>query len=467
MADKHAKSFVENFDHWFATHIAEFHPSLGLTLDPPPKTESFITWVGAWGISRGFVLSLVFIGFLLVLSIQVPNLAIFAFGWLAGTAPIWLPVVMYMAAWKAWLNFAKSSYLLKLKPVVLEVKIPREITKSPRAMELVFTNMYISSGEVTFIHRAWYGGTRPWFSFEMASFGGEIHFYVWTAAAYRRVVETSIYAQYPEVEIVEVEDYMSKFHYDPKIHTCRVGDYIYKNPDEYPIKTYVDFELDKDPKEEHLVDPLATSFETLSNLKPTEQVWIQMLFRYDTKDGIIIRKAGDWKERVAKAVEKIRGEMVFKADPDDKGFPRPTWKQNELMRAMERQLTKMPFQVGFRFAYISEGELHGPTFTAIRWIYKLYNWENFGQLIRSGRGHDPFDYPWQDFKNIRWVLVTRRWLDAMRRRSYFTAPWVSPWVVMTPEIMASLYHYPSGAIKTPGLLRIQATKSEPPPNLPR
>src|SRR5262249_55665803 len=142
----------------------------------------------------------------------------------------------------------------------LEVRIPREITKSPRAMELVFGNLWASSGEVTFINRAYQGGTRPWFSFEIASFGGEIHFYVWCWANYRRLIESSIYAQYPEVEIVEVEDYMAKFQYDPKKHIARVGDYVLKEPDEYPLKSYIDFELDKDPKEEHLIDPLATPF---------------------------------------------------------------------------------------------------------------------------------------------------------------------------------------------------------------
>jgi hypothetical protein len=309
---------------------------------------------------------------------------------------------------------------------------------------------------------------RPWFSFEMASFGGEIHFYVWCWATFRRTVESAIYGQYPEVEIFEVEDYMSTFRFDPKKHTCRVGDYVYKGAgDEYPLKTYVDFELDKDPKEEHIIDPLSSAFEILSNLLPHETCWIQMNVRYATKNGIIIRPKPDWKDRIAKAVNKIRSEMIYKEDENDKGFPRPTWKQTELMRSMERQLTKVPFEVGMRFAYISEGELHGPTFTAIRWIFKPYNWENMGQYMRSFRGHDPFDYPWQDYKNIRWVLVTRRWLDAMRRRSYFYQPWIAPSIFMTPEMLASLYHYPHSGISVPGLRRIQSTKSEPPPNLPR
>lgn len=466
MADKKAPTFQQNLTTWFKANIAEFNPFNGLD----PGHDSFVSWAGEWGISRGIVLCCFFVGFLLVLNLQVPNLPVFIFGWLAGTAPIWLPCALYWAAWKAWINYIRSNYLFNTKTIVLEVRIPREITKSPRAMELVFQMLQVSSGEVSFIHRAWVGSVRPFFSFEMASFGGEIHFYVWCAASYRRVVESAIYGQYPEVEIFEVEDYMSKFHFDPKIHTCRVGDYVYKGAtDEYPLKTYVDFELDKDPDEENLVDPLGSAFEVLSSLKPTEQAWIQMNFRYATKNGIILRidPRKDWLARIKKAVDKIRAEMIFREDENDKGFPRPTWKQTELMRALERQLMKTPFEVGMRFAYISEGSLDGPTFTAIRWIFKNYNWESFAQFMRSFRGHDPFDYPWQDYKNMRWVLVTRRWLDAMRRRSYFYTPWVSPSMIMTPELMASLYHYPAGSIKAPGLRRIESHKTEPPPNLPR
>jgi hypothetical protein len=459
------KGFQANFAKFWKSNIADFDPFEGLD---PEAGHSLTSWIGEFGISRALTLWCFFLGFLWVLSIQVPNLAVFAFAWLAGTAPIWLPIGLFIGAWGTFKNYARSHYVAKTKSIVLEVKIPREITKSPRAMELVFGNLFASSGEVTFIHRIWGGGTRPWFSFEIASFGGEIHFYVWCWASYRRVVESSIYAQYPEVEIVEVEDYISKFHFDPKKHIARVGDYVLKGAgDEYPLKTYVDFELDKDPKDEHIVDPMATVFEVLSSLKPTEQVWIQIMFRLNSKNGFVIRKENDWKERVKKAVDKIRAEMIYKQDPEDKGFPRPTWAQTELMRSMERQLTKMAYEVGMRFAYISEGELHGPTFTAIRWIYKLYNWPNFAQYMRSFRGHDPFDYPWQDFDGYRWTLVTRRWIDAMRRRSYFHPPWVAPSMIMTPEILASLYHYPSSAIKAPGLQRIQATKSEPPPNLPR
>ena len=78
-------------------------------------------------------------------------------------------------------------------------------------MELAMMNLSTSSGETTFIHRAWKGQIRTYFSLEIASFGGEVHFYIWCWKNYRNVVEQAMYSQYPEIELVEAEDYASKF----------------------------------------------------------------------------------------------------------------------------------------------------------------------------------------------------------------------------------------------------------------
>jgi hypothetical protein len=439
-------------------------------------------WMAEWGISRGITLLVIFLGLLSVLAIEVPNTGIFVLGWMAGTAPIWLPVVLWIAAWKAWVNYVRSLFLSTRHPIVLEVKIPREIMKSPRAMQVVFSNLHMNTGETTAVGRGWKGTVRPWFSFEIASFGGEIHFYVWCWKAYKNFIEATIYSQYPEVEIVEVPDYISTFRYDPDVHNCFVGDYIYfghkaaqgEPADEYPIKTYIDFELDKDPKEEHKVDPLATVFEMYSMLKPHEMAWMQMNIRFASFEGVLIKDKNDWVERVKKQVEKIRVESAT-FSPDThlteeqarSARPRGTWRQTEMIEAMERHLGQIPFEVGMRHMYISKGPLDGPTYTSLRWIYKPFNSPAYFNYIRSRRWHNDFDFPWQDFKGIRWKRQTRQMLDAMRRRSYFYTPWKTPHITMSPEMMATLYHYPSSTVKSPGLQRITAKKIEPPPNLPR
>ncbi len=97
-------------------------------------------------------------------------------------------------------------------------------------MEVALTNLWLSSGETTFLDRGWKGQVRPIFALEMASFGGDLHFYVWCWGTMRNFVEQTIYGQYPEVELYEVEDYASKFKFDPEKHWCFATDWRKEPP---------------------------------------------------------------------------------------------------------------------------------------------------------------------------------------------------------------------------------------------
>jgi hypothetical protein len=118
-------------------------------------------------------------------------------------------------------------------------------------------------------------------------------------------------------------------------------------------------------------------------------------------------------------------------------------------------------------ARISSGAFDGATFTALRWNYRPLNSPAYLNQLRSIDMHNGMDYPWQNPYDIRWELITRRQLDAMRRRSFFYTPWVNKEMVMSTELLATLYHFPSRIIEAPGLQRIPAKKASPPPNLPR
>ena len=302
-------------------------------------------------------------------------------------------------------------------------------------------------------------------------------FYIWTWKNYQVVVERAIYAMYPEVEVHVAEDYASKFSYDPDKYQVFAMDYQLVNHDAYPIKTYIDFELDKDPKEEFKIEPLSEMFEFLSSLKPTEQVWIQIIFRTTGASGILSRTGSDWKKRVEAEVESIRdkaslgiGETPETVDKDKARFPRPTWRQTEQMKAIERNLGKTPFDVGVRALYIADkvhGSFHGPTMGMLRLVWRPLGNAQYMNYLSPTRGHHIFEFPWQDVHNIRHNLVTRRYLDAYRRRSFFHHPWITPYNVMSTEVLATLYHFPSSSVAAPGIIRIPAKKAEPPQNLPK
>ena len=456
---------------------------LNLLFGYDPKTKKYgklnlskwVEYLGSWGLSRALFVTILFMGLLAALSIEVPNLGTYSAQWLIGTSPIWLPIGLLVAAWKVWMWYVRALSLSKQQYILLEMKIPREITRSPRAMELALTNLWTSSGETTLFHRWWRGGVRAFYSFELASFGGDVHFYIWTRASDRNIIESTMYAQYPEIELVEVEDYSLKYHYDPQKHSAFGTDFrLDPRSDAFPIKTYIDYELDKDPKEEYKIDPLAYVLEFLSNIKPYEQIWVQIILTLN-KDKR--RKPGTlqaeplWEALVHEEVEKIREQASIQKDKktgEEKiGFPRPTWGEQEQMKSMERHLGKYPFSVGIRAIYLSDkAHFHSPTFVGMRWLWRPFANAQSLNHLRPVRWSNAFDYPWQDYHRIRYALHIRRFIDAFRRRSWFYTPWITPHNIMTAEAIASLWHPPGASVTAPGIVRIPATKAEPPPNLP-
>ena len=473
MAEEHASpnpldSFVESLSHGIDSVLS---PTGSFKLWWMLSLRDWVDTLGTWGISRGsFVIGL-YVPLFIAANILLPAYGRLLFGWILLALPILGPTAIATSLWASWIWYAQSYYAFKkTDPVLLEVKIPTEVTKSPRAMEQVLTSLWIRMSETTFIDRNYSGGSRPAFSLELASFGGQVHCFIWSKRMLEDAVDSSMYAQYPEVEIVEVEDYAKKFRYDPKKHTCFVTEYRFEPPKDvvarhaenaYPIRTYVDFELDQDPKEEFKVEPFAQVIEALSAIAPEEQAWIQVIIRGHFK--------ADWQKAIEKEVEYIREKSTKLEHPSeaDAGFPRPTWRQTEQMRSMERNLGKLPFEWAARGIYIAPAAMFsGATHSAIRWIYRPFSNPQYMNQLRPRGGHNPFDFSWQDWHGFRWRLLTRRYIDGYRRRCAFKRPYILPYYKTSVEVIATIWHPPSSTVKSPGLQRISSKKSEPPPNLP-
>ncbi len=104
-------------------------------------------------------------------------------------APLWLPFLLVGGALTLWLTLKRGEFISKHKNVLLEIKPPRNLVKTPLAMEAFISSLHLSASESTW-YAVWIkGGVRPWFSLEIASFEGRVHFFIWTQAGYRRIVE--------------------------------------------------------------------------------------------------------------------------------------------------------------------------------------------------------------------------------------------------------------------------------------
>ena len=394
-------------------------------------------------------------------------------------SPLWMPIMIVGAVWSTWIIWRRSEFIAQQEHVLLEIKPPRTIERTPLAMETVIDAMHLDPGEGNWYARSVKGGVRPMWSLELASIGGQIHFFIWARKGFRRQVESHVYAQYPGAQVVEAPDYTRMISGKPSEWELFACDYRHTNKDPYPIKTYVDYGLDKVQKEPEQTDPLANVLEFLGSMGPDEQFWVQFILRVHkgdkyskaAKDG----KPYTWAHEANEIIEKIRKDTRSSyVDPNTgkemPGFPNPTKGQSEVMAAIERNIGKQAFDVGVRAVYVAKkGKFNGATVAGMKALFKQFSSNTYNGITwAGGRGLLKFDdYPWEWNTEIYKEKERAELLDAYRRRQFFYEPhsW-NDYMVMSSEEIATLYHIPSRAVSTPGLARIPSSTSEAPPNLP-
>jgi len=309
--------------------------------------------------------------------------------------------------------------------------------------------------------------------FDWKKYDGEVKFFIWSPTKFRNLIEAQLYAQYPSIEIHEAEDYMAWAHVDPVNIPMWATYFKFTKNSVYPIKTYVDYGLDQDPKEEFKIDPMTSVLEYLGSLKKGEQTWIQIIIQAHRKVGIkdaVVFAKGDWKKGAKHEIEKIRKEATIERPGSEfPGMPNPTKGQQNTIAALERSISKFPFETAIRGCYIAKKEAFNPiNITGLIGTFRQYSSNDDVNGFKLGWFTD-FDYPWQDFRRIRRTFEEKEMLEAIKLRSFFQPPFKNfhqtP-IILNTEELATIFHFPGSAVGTPGLTRLPSKRVEPPTNLP-
>ena len=84
------------------------------------------------------------------------------------TWPIWLPFILISLLFNTWFSYKRRKWIKEQGSVLLEIKLPREIQKTPLAMELVLNGIWEDvNGTMTDVFLE--GRVRDWFSLEIVS----------------------------------------------------------------------------------------------------------------------------------------------------------------------------------------------------------------------------------------------------------------------------------------------------------
>lgn len=106
----------------------------------------------------------------------------------------WLLALIILGpfAKSAWLTWRQERFLQNSKFKIMEIRIPREIERGPYAMDQVFQAVWqLSNGPGHFMESYIDGEVPRPMSFEIVSFGGEIHFYARIYGKIKHLLEGS------------------------------------------------------------------------------------------------------------------------------------------------------------------------------------------------------------------------------------------------------------------------------------
>ena len=379
---------------------------------------------------------------------------------------------------KIWLEKLEKEALHAMDWVMLEIKVPRDVFKTPQAMEIILSGLEQGTPDDDWFKKWWKGEFVAAFSsLEIVSIEGNIYFFIRTQKKHKETLKALIYSQYPNAEVNEVDDYTR---YVPEWKpgngwVLDVAEFHLAKDDPIPIKTYVDYGLDNKSlslDEEQKIDPITPLIEVLGSLRKNEQAWIQIVVRQATKryknaKGEDLEWIKQGREMVDKIIADHSNTEIGEGDKKKKvgGYKNLSPDQQELVDAIERSIRKVGFDVGIRAVYLAKKENDGKRMGAIKTAFKQFNAPHLNSFKAVGVG---FKYPWEDWNDMRKNEGLQGMFKSYIHRAFFYEGHQMTKKIFTlnTEELATIFHFPGRVSTTGSFERIQAQKAEPPANLP-
>lgn len=396
-----------------------------------------------------------------------------------------IPVALFFIFFDLWMKYVRGAYIRGLSWKLLEIKIPKENLKTPKAMEQIFASVHSIHAPVSkFLDKYWVGKVEPWISFEIVGYSGGVYFFVRTLNEHRNLVESAIYSQYPDAEIIERDDYVQLLPAILPNQTYDVwgAEYVLARENGYPLRTYPYFEA---VEEEKRIDPLSSIAEAMSNLKQDEAIWIQILLKpLDDKwkkegEELIDKLLG--KKPATKAswlAEFIESTAVFLKNLTKAPAVHPEWPEKEfakeekvnmlqfltpgqrdVIKSIEDKIAKIGFAGAVRFVYSDRRDsFTRSNVAAVVGALKQFNTQNLNAFRPNPDAGVNANWP---FKDRKAYLRKRKIFDSYKARTF-----PKKFSIFNIEELATVYHFPATFVEAPLLRRLEAKKGEPPANLP-
>ncbi len=323
---------------------------------------------------------------------------------------------------------------------LIHILVPKNNEKDPVSAEQMFASLH--------------GIFRPeeklqeQLSFEIVSRGKYIHFYAYVPTDLKDFVEGQIYAQYPNVEINQVEDYTTEKKNNQNFAGAEL---ILNKPDVYPIKTFMNFK----------VDPLAAITSVLAKTFNDEEIWIQL----------IIKPVSDsWQDKGLSYIESIKSGTAFEGDIGGQVVKKGVSFLSDVVKTAAGR--------GLSEAETAEAKLSGPQAQALKNIESKITKLGFTSKIRilcfaenKNSARAKVNMVAGAFKQFNMINMNGFELGPISHEKTFynlyeKRIFYDEGLILNIEELASLYHLPNVTVETPNIVWAGSKKGEPPANLP-
>lgn len=270
---------------------------------------------------------------------------------------------------------------------------------------------------------------RETLSFEIVANATEINFYVFCSNKLETFVKNTIFAAYPEAEIVQVDDYFDKLLLGGSVHTGYVR---LIGPEYAPIRTY----------DTIVSDSLNTILNKMVNLKGDEMIAVQTY---------VTPVSGSWRKRAFNFLSYLRGKESQTSQDGKTNNNQPTI-DRDVYSGVEKKMSKKGYLVGVRIVSKSSDPILAQA--------------NFESVARS---YTQFDTPaLTSFQSCRFGMINRTLLSdyKLRMQSLINWPIFKEQFVANTEELASIFHFPGEEVEVPKVAWQRFTMASAPGDIP-
>jgi len=433
-----------------------FHDILGLITEFFQKEESWwlVALLAFAGVGSTFAL----------FDVSLTPILLEVLWFLIVTWWLWAFFLLLPLAAGAWKHWRQELFKHSLEFVLLELHMPREVIKSPQAMEQVLQAFQSVRGAPdNLVEEFWDGQFVVPMSLELVSFGGEVHFYIRCQKKQQHMVKIALFSYYTDVEVRETEDYLDRFPTSDADMIARGWDFwgtelIMLREEMYPIKTYDAFEHEAEGEQ---FDPISVLLEVFGSLGGEEVAAVQLL---------VAPADPEWSKRWEPFLANLRRPAtIVVADGDDdkrQAAVARSPRQLKVLEAVEENLSKPAFDTLIRCCYAAPVSLFNYKMarSGIIGAFNQYTASDLnGFKPNSGAGVKADPWKWPHVRAERRTSYRRqRFLWNFRQREVPPATWCGKLVTSSPlnlnfaskrfllttKCVATLFHPPTAGVLT-------------------